>query len=378
MRANLMTPLELMARTVSMTTDSKHLTRTAADEIRESLRAIQAAERISNAGMSKVLSCSATVWSQIRNNKYGRSRELKYLLRGRQWMKDRLERSREPAADFIETSVARRIMAVCRRAWRSPCMAKVVTPAGAGKTAALREFVRRRGDRAIYVQAGEAYCTKTGLVRRLVRTLRLNAGNKANTARLYDVLRDKMSDYYAGGMQTPFCIVVDEATTLQPAAINMLRNLHDDADCRVAVVLADTARLEAELRSRHGFAGGYEQLRSRFGATWVMDPAAEIPLADVRAIADGVAAGLGCEGRLDRHAVKYLHGVAQLPGRLRNVVHRLQAVCDLADETDTAARYDVAQLDFVAQLVGMTCALDHQANPFDSAAEPQSSLRKVG
>jgi len=370
-------PLDLMERVALMAPET--MTAAAAETTRQALVQHQAAHRVGNADMGRVVGCAASTWSQIRGGTY-RGDVVKYMTRGRRWLTERLARGDRPDAaggDYVETTVARRILAACQRAWSMPCIARIVTPSGAGKTAALREFCRRRADRAVYLQAGELFSTKTALIRRLAALLRIPPRRKAGGAELYEAVRERLADFYAGGMQTPITVVVDEATTLRPAALNVLRGLHDDPDCRAAVVLADTARLDGELRSRRGIAGGYEQLRSRFGAVYTMTEADAVPLADVRAVAGAVAAGLGHDRPLDRHAVRYLAGLAGRPGRFRNVVHRLWAVHDLAERSGVAPAYDVPQLDFAASLVGMPCEMDHAEVPFGRPA-PAPAARKAG
>jgi hypothetical protein len=363
-RPTYLTPVEMLRR-ATLATDSpaEKLTDRQREEVLASLRGLQAAEGLSNAAVSRVLRCSRSTWSQISRGLYQGDAD-RYLLRSRQWMTERLERAEAPLAEFVETSVGKRILAVCQRAWSVPCIGRVVTPAGCGKTSALLEFVRRRGDRAIYLQAGEAFSTRQGLISELAERLKIPVRSRSTSASLYRQVRDRLAGYYAGGAADPFCLLVDEATTLQPRALNVLRNLHDDRQVRLAVILADTWRLDAELHSRHGLPGGYEQLRGRCGAVYALPLAEAVSPGDVRLVAEAVLEAVGFEGRLPAESLKYLVSLAAEDGRLWNVVHRIWAVHDLAEQTRCEAQFTIAQLDFAAPLVGAACRMEHAAVPF--------------
>ena len=122
----------------------------------------------------------------------------------------------------------------------------------------------------------------------------------------------------------------------------------------------------------------YEQLRSRAGAQYLMGIDDEIPLADVRAVADSVLAGLGHTGRLRRESYTYLHRLAQMDGKLRNVVHRLWAVHDVAAGVGAQPAYSVAELDFVATLVGHQCEMEHPEPPFQRQRTSGTTTRAGG
>lgn len=351
------------------------LTRKEQDAIRIKLLEIEAAEGITIKQMAKILGCSQSVWSQIRRNLYIGDAE-RYLLRGRRWMTERTEQSKLPEADYIETADGRNILKICQRAWALPCIGKVVLDSGAGKTTALKEFARRKGGRAVYLQCGEAASSKRGFLMELGRALGVLT-HRASVADLYRRIKDRLADAYAGGKQTPFCLLIDEATTLSPACLNILRNLHDDEQVRCAVILADTRRLDSELSRRAGIAGGYEQLRSRFGAVYAPPINRKTSKGDVFNVAHSIVSAMGFRGKLPDPSVKFLHRLAQEAGRLRNVVYRLKTVADLAEAAKVNPTYCVAELDFVAALVGGTCELEHRQSPFGKKPE-STAMRKAG
>ncbi|HUW31123.1 MAG TPA: ATP-binding protein, partial [Planctomycetota bacterium] len=236
----------------------------------------------------------------------------------------------------------------------------------------------RVGDRAVYLSAGEAASTKSGMLRELADALGVHVGHRATALAIYRDIRQKLADRYAGGKARPVLLIVDEATTLQPAALNMLRNLHDDGRCRLAIVLADTWRLHAELRNARRLPGGYEQLRSRSGAQYIMPADAEISESDVKAVADSVLKSLGHNRELSRASYRYLTDLAERDGGLRNVAHRLHAVHDLAEASGAVATYRVAELDIVAPLVGHACQIPDAENPFENARGAAGSQRAAG
>ena len=186
---------------------------------------------------------------------------------------------------------------------------------------------------------------------------------------------------YAGGQAAPITILVDEATAVQPAAVNLLRSLHDDPITRCPLVLADTWRLDAQLHSHRGLPGGYEQLRSRAGAQVQWRTDRPVPIEDVEAVAASVLRSIDVEKRLTRQAVRFLHEqVANRPvrnggraalelrdGALRNVMQRLHAVADVAEAVGGEPTFCVAELDYVAGLVGHAQQQPDAGNPFQTA-----------
>lgn len=351
---------------LSMDRDDQHaaLTDKARASILSRAAEVQAAEGISNAAVARILGVSAAVWSQVKRRVYKGNADHTIRL-ARAWLADRTQRAEVPEVEFAATSLARQMMAVCRRAAEMPCVGLVVTRSGLGKTAALREFARRRPHRTVYLQAGEMFSCRVALLEEIAAALGVSGTGAA--AATYRRVRGRMADLYAGGQADPVCLLIDEATTLRPSAINMLRGLHDDPACRPGLVLADTWRLDSELR-RHGrdsLAGGYEQLTSRAGTQYRLAADAEVAQADVTLIADAVLAGQGHRGRISVASYRYLHKVAQGPGALRAVLHRIRLVADVAHAAGTQPAYSVAQLDFVAPLLGGACTIPHDpTGPF--------------
>ena len=355
--------------------DTREFKKPEATELLRQVAEIQAADKLSDNDIGKILGVSRALYSQVKAGKYrGDSQRIFRLIAS--WLASRAMKAEAPVGDYADTRVGRYISGVCNRAWQMPTIGLIITRSGAGKTAALTAFTRRAGDRVVYLAAGEAASTKTGMLRELADALGVHVGGKATGLRIYRDVRQKLADRYAGGKARPVLLIVDEATTLAPSALNMLRNLHDDGRSRLAIVLADTWRLHAELRNTRRLPGGYEQLRSRSGAQFIMQIDDEIAEADVRAVADSVLKSLGCNRPLSKASYRYLTDLAAMDGALRNVVHRLHATHDLAEASGATPTYRVAELDIVAPLVGHACQIPDAENPF--AADTPPSRRAAG
>jgi DNA transposition AAA+ family ATPase len=340
---------------------------------------IQEAESLSNRQVARILDCSPAVWSQIRAGKYAGD-TAKHLDRARRWLEERAARKEAVVLPYADTSIGRAIVAVCDRAWKLPCIGRVITESGAGKSAALSEFARRRGGKVLLLHSGDIITDKRALLADLAR--RLGVVRRARDT-AYDralAVRDHIARAYQGGKGARLLVLVDEATVLASSALNLLRGFHDDPDCRIGVVLADTARLDVYIRSPYGIVGGNEQLRSRCGAAYTHRKDEEkdewISMDDVRAVAGIILAGMKADpNRLDDEAWKYLHRLAQKDGRLRNVFYRLAAVRDVAKSVGAKPTYSARELDFAATLVGDRCELEHREPPFSIRAPKGAAAR---
>jgi len=352
---------------------------------RKTLRALtdyQTANGLSDVAMARILGIGDNVgarsrWNRIKRGSYPTSGTTDVLRRGRDVLAAMDARLAEATAEYVETSIGRRILAVCRRALQRQTIGLIVTRSGMGKTTGLREFSRQRGYQAVYLQAGEACACKGELVREIARQLGLKHGLNDRFSACYELVRHRFAGLYAGGRGAAAMLLVDEATTLRPDSMNFLRNLHDDPATRLSLVFADTWRLIDELYRTGRLPGGYEQLRSRAGAQCRIAAGEAIEESDVRAVAGSVLRGLGCSGRISAASVRYLARIAEMDGGLRNVAQRLGAVADVADAAGVPATYDVGQLDQVADLCGMEPENPGCASAFGDGA-PAPARRSAG
>ena len=328
-------------------------------EIIDRISQIQATEGITDTLLAGMINCSPATLNQIKAGKYaGNTDKWLHALNG--WMASYKDSAKVDEI-FVQTSIASNIISVCDMAVFKPCMGVVCTPSGWGKSAALREVARDYKDKACYIQAGEALKNKNMLLAALADRLGVPRSDA------YWGIAGKLAKFFGGGNAKPFLIIVDEATTLQPTALNLLRNLHDDPACRAAVVLADTAdRLNRFLHghSSRVIEGGNEQLRSRAKAQYIVEADDKISRQDVSAVAHAMMLSFGCDARLDKAALDYLERLANTPGGLRNVTSRLENVHYIASKKRFDATYSVQQIDYVATLSGDKCQIQHPVAPF--------------
>jgi len=388
------TDAALMTLARGATVNALHEPDLTVEEMRETVlrvQEVQTLEHLSDADVGGIIGYSPAVWNQVKQHKY-RGHAQKVLKRLRKWLDERSTQDPMTPGLFVRTSISDLILGACTRATRRQTIALVVTPSGVGKTLALREYARRLGDRCILLVGGESTNTKTAVAWELADRLGIAVPNRSSTALVYRAVRKRLASRYAGGQAAPITILVDEATAVQPAAVNLLRSLHDDPITRCPLVLADTWRLDAQLHSHRGLPGGYEQLRSRAGAQVQWRTDRPVPIEDVEAVAASVLRSIDVEKRLTRQAVRFLHEqVANRPvrnggraalelrdGALRNVMQRLHAVADVAEAVGGEPTFCVAELDYVAGLVGHAQQQPDGGNPFAAAAgEPGEPARRT-
>lgn len=345
----------------------------------EKITSYLAAHGITDGRFAAIMGVSRSTWSQIRSGSYPSTEGMdKVLIEASNWLVKRSAQPPVQAVPYAPTSVGRKIMTICTYALNSESMGLIVAPAGCGKTVALKEFVRRQGSGAVYVEAGEGFSTKRALLVELALKLGLSAAaahtlEAANEMESLSIdqlirrIRIALAAKYAGGKGLPMVIVIDEATEIKPTALNVLRNLHDDGDCRAVVIIAGTLLLGQDLKHHRGRRPkGYEQLVRRCRAAYTVPADYQFTKKDVRLVADAVLASVGEERvHLDRYAIDYLHRLAhQQDKRLSNIDNRIRAVRDIARETKTNALYTVAQLDYAASLTDDAFEYEHHELPF--------------
>jgi DNA transposition AAA+ family ATPase len=349
------------------------------EQILRELEEVQAAENISTLEMAKILGIERTTLSRVKSGTYTGNVD-NYLRIARSWLDGRRERFGIPEAPFAPTKIACKIMAVCQAAIDLPAIGVVRTRSGAGKTSAALEMVRRVGPASgIYLQAGQACRGEQALLVEIARKLGIKLSDYCSISKSYRVVRRELAERYSAGKGGSMLIFIDEATTLRPAAINMLRNLHDDPTCRPAIVLADTlSRMnyfindDDHRRTVNQIVGGNEQLRSRAQAQYIMNDADAISAEDVKLVVDATLEAFGRKRQLPAASYKYLHELANLPGSLRNVTARLENVWYFAQRGGFEADWSVSQLDYLARLSGRSCKMEWKSgtpSPFQKKTD---------
>lgn len=340
--------------------------------VREAGR-LQKRHKVSNARLAAILDCSAAVWSQVRGGKYAGDTDA-YLARALRWVRDRADWSGPAEPAFAETSIARRILAVCERAWRLPAIGLVVTPAGCGKTIALAEYARRHPGRAMHVSLGPCSNTARGILEEIAERLGVAWAKRDTTGDLARGVRRRLAVRYAGGVGGPLVLLLDETTEVSPAVIRTLRAFHDDPTCRLGLVLAGTEELDSQLARRNWVPGGTAQLRRRVRAAYRLGSPPKIARADVRAVTGALLEGMGLGGaEPPAEAWKYLEALARCPGAFGNLEARLLAVRDAAAGAGTRPTFSEAEIDYIGPDVGQSRRYRYRECPFGLAPKDQAA-----
>ena len=343
--------------------DSKPLTPRRRKQIIAEVAAAAKEEGLSNAAVARLLRYSSSVWTAVLNGTY-RGTVDNVLRRAVAWLEHRSRRALRPETVYAQTSISGRILEVCQAAAAMPTIGRVITPSGCGKTAALAEYARRRGENCLHLQIGQAFHTLRGVLAEIARRLDLRGAAGRTTPDLYALVRDHFAAFYAGGAADPFVLLADETTTLRGNALDMLRNLHDDPASRIGLVLADTDLLDQQLAAREAYRHGSEQTLGRCAAVYRFDRQREIPMADVRIVGSSILAALGHEEQLAPPAWAYLKDVAQSPGRFHNVRKILTRCREIVEAAGAEPTYSARELDFVAPLVDLPRKWQHAEAPF--------------
>ena len=332
----------------------------------------QGEENITDREMGILLGCSGGTWSQVASGKYPGKID-KYVARAEQWLRDRSGRPVTTDSPYVETALGLQMMGVCTRAWQLGRIGLVIARAGVGKTRALEEFSRRRGRSAVLLRVGELINTKRGLLAELARRLGLGVSMSATSDELGQAVKKHFADAYQGGKGSPYCVLVDEATRIKGAPMNLLRDFCDDPACRVAIVLAGTWELDALIHKTSWIPGGTDQVRSRLAAVYKMRPSDPVPAADAEAVARAILETCGHKTALSKGALTLLQKLAQGDGGLRAVENRILAVRDAAEAVGSKPTWSADELDFVASMLGHQSERPHTAIPFGQAAERKTA-----
>ncbi len=147
---------------------------------------------------------------------------------------------------FVETTIAKGILTIIRRAIELRSMATVTSDSGRGKTMTF-EAAAGVFPGAIMIRAKRRFRTSSGVARLIAHELRIarpprNAGDLQ--LKLIDTLRD-----------TGRLLIVDEAHQLTSDALEFIRDLHDE--CEMPIVLGGTRRLGDKTDDQDVFFGQF-------------------------------------------------------------------------------------------------------------------------
>jgi len=166
-----------------------------------------------------------------------------------------VERQRQKP--FLQLKTSTLVMERCEEARQQRELVVLYGPPGISKTYALREYVRRRaeaGDPKILLLTVNAVTTPRALLLMLCRLLGLLAQGRTHIL-VEDVIEQLNRD--------PHLILLDEANHLNIAGLEILRHIHDMAEC--GMVLIGTQRLYDLFTNGGRKSQELEQLWSRVG-----------------------------------------------------------------------------------------------------------------
>lgn len=205
-------------------------------------------ERVSQAALARMARIGVSTFSQVLSLSYGASpsKLIEQVLSA-------IRHSDEQESDVIpavETSVFKLVQTACTTARRSRNFSVMSAYVGTGKTFALRYYTRHNAN-TFMIEANPTLTPST-LIKKLAQTIvGHNAGGK-----LYDLFEAVVNEL----KNTDSLIILDEAETLSPKHLEILRRIRDTAN--VGVVLAGTEYLTGLIRPEHG---QFDQIRSRTG-----------------------------------------------------------------------------------------------------------------
>ena len=150
----------------------------------------------------------------------------------------------------VQTSVYKLVFHGCELAQRHRNFSIISTYVGLGKTLAARAFAQERENVAFI----EALPTMT--ISSIANKLSSEFGRSGQTRTVNDRIED-LIDHLQGSQSL---IVIDEAETLTPRVLELIRRIRDTAN--IGVVLLGTEKLMGIIRPHHG---QFDQIRSRAG-----------------------------------------------------------------------------------------------------------------
>jgi len=223
-------------------------------ELVKMLKELMEMKGVSANHIAKSLVISPAALSQWLNDKYKGDVEKinesvkAYLIRQAEIVKIAKKEIR-----FVDTSVSERVFEIARLCHLDGEIGVVYGPAGVGKTAAVKEYVKRNPG-TILIEADLGY-TSRYLFRDITKALGVADGYHSQIS-----LNIMFEDTIEAMRGTDRMIIIDEAEMLPYKALEMIRRINDKAG--VGILLAGMPRLINNIRGKKG---EYAQLYSRIG-----------------------------------------------------------------------------------------------------------------
>jgi len=156
----------------------------------------------------------------------------------------------DDAITAVETSVFKLVQTACTMARRYRNFSVLSAYVGTGKTFALKYYTRNNPN-TFMLEVNPTFTPQT-IIKKLAATV---IGHDIG-GRLFDQFESMIETL----KDTDSLIIIDEAETLTPKQLHLLRRLRDTAN--IGIVLAGTEYLTGLIRPEHG---QFDQIRSRTG-----------------------------------------------------------------------------------------------------------------
>jgi len=204
-------------------------------DLREKVRGYMEQQRLTRAELARRVGLAVPVLCKYLEHRYDglELRQTEAALTAYLKRAQLVERQREKK--FLQLQTSALVLERCEEARKQKELVVLYGPPGISKTYSLREYVRRRADAnddKVLLVTANAVTTPRGLVVALCQLLRLPTDGPGYV--LLESVIDKLN-------QDPHFILVDEANHLTVEGLEVLRHIHDMAEC--GMVLAGTKRL---------------------------------------------------------------------------------------------------------------------------------------
>jgi hypothetical protein len=214
----------------------------------ERIQAWMEERKYTQAALARLSRVAASTLNQILNGGYATS-PTKQLASVESAMRHADETTTDTVAP-VETSVYKLAQTACMMARRYRNFAVLSCWVGTGKTFAVKDYARKNPN--THLIEADPTMTQQTLVKMLARRV-LGVEFKGGMADRFTAVIDALKN-------TDSLLIVDEAETLTPKQLHLLRRLRDIAN--VGILLCGTENLSGILKPEFG---QFEQIRSRVG-----------------------------------------------------------------------------------------------------------------
>lgn len=214
----------------------------------KTIKAFMAQNGFSQSGMAKLARLNDGTFSSVLSGKYPTDPS-KHLMKAINAIEN-FEPSKTHQLDAVlQTTVFKTVQTACTMARRHKNFAVVSAYVGLGKTMGAKSYAK--DDANVHLIEADPTMTTTTLINHLVRSLNTVGGR---------TVAEKFETVVAELKGSDSLIIIDEAETLTPKALHLIRRIRDKAG--IGIVLLGTEYLTGIIAPEHG---QFDQIRSRVG-----------------------------------------------------------------------------------------------------------------